>query len=100
MLTKVQIIRTSLLEVEESEPLFRKIQQDVEKEFNEEAINHLFGMIQNEINIFAEIRSEEVQKVRAKERSNKNWGKLKEKVTYKNSKLLKLNLGDLAKNMT
>ena len=38
------------------------------------------NLVCNELNVLNELKSEEIQKARAKERSNQNWNKLKETV--------------------
>eukprot|EP00347_Sterkiella_histriomuscorum_P014800 403359475 len=91
LLSKIMLIRATYLEIQEQEPLLKKSGQELQKEMNIEQLQVMMNMIQQELNVLDELKSEDIQKIRNKERSGQNWSKLKETVQKKFTMVFKLN---------
>jgi len=71
------------VEIQEQEPMFQATLVEVEKEFSDKHIGVLMKMLRRELNVMKDLKSVEVQKVRAKERSSMNWSKIQDSYARK-----------------
>jgi len=82
--------RASYLEVEEAEPLLAKRADDVEEEFKLEEVERYMATIKTELDLMEKVKSEEVQKARAKERSNLHWTTVRKNFYENSARLFKM----------
>mmetsp|Transcript_27770 Transcript_27770/g.20835 ORF Transcript_27770/g.20835 Transcript_27770/m.20835 type:complete len:145 (+) Transcript_27770:823-1257(+) len=90
LLQKIMCCRNAYLSITEQEPMFQKSLMDAEFEFGPENLGGLMTLLRKELSAMKDLKSEEVQKARAKERSTANWSKVKDSYTKKF--LLKINI--------
>lgn len=67
---KVQLLRAVFLEIEEREPMLTKSYKDIQNEFNLDTILSQFELLDKELKTVKEVKGEEVQRARSKQRSN------------------------------
>ncbi|CDW87916.1 UNKNOWN [Stylonychia lemnae] len=75
----------------DSAQMFGKDMLYIQREMSIEYITQTFTQIQEELNVLQDLKSDDIQKARQKERSSQNWGRLKETVQKKFAMVFKLN---------